>query len=100
MSDKIARLLHIHTLSFSLWKHTREPSLEEVCHHVLEGLLNLTTPTDPKLQRVIIKNCTILSYRGDLEPIRILLSIFQESAKEEERSFTPLINRLQVMIAA
>ena len=99
MSDKISRLLNIHSLSYSLWKHTKEPSLEDVCHHTLEGLLNLTSPTDPKIQRVIIKNCTILSYRREFEPIKILLSIFQEDVAQDGPSLTPLINRLQLMIA-
>ena len=100
MSDKIARLIHIHSLSYSLWKHTKEPSLEDVCHHTLEGLLNLTTPTDPTIQRVILKNCTILSYRREFEPIKVLLSIFQDDAVQNGQPLTPLINRLQVMVAS
>ena len=99
MTPRQKKIYRLHSLCKRNWDRNHDPSLEELCHHLLQILLEELSPTHPKVQDMIIKNCMILAYRKDNTTIKKLLSMFRSHLNHQDKSFIALSNRLKLLIA-
>ena len=99
MTPRQEKIYRLHSLCKRNWDRNRDPSLEELCHHLLHILLEELSPNHPKVQDMIIKNCMILAYHKDQSTIKKLLSMFRSHLNHQDKSFIALSNRLKLMIA-
>ena len=90
-----------HQEAKSIWNHRSNPSMEDLCHSLLEKQLQYLPPKDARLQKMLIDNCEILQYRGDLDAIVALLQLidaFIQMDPSHKEQLDDLYNRIRLMI--
>ena len=90
-----------HQEAKSIWNRNPDRSLEDLCHSLLEQQLGYLSPSDPRLQKMLIDNCEILKKRGDLDAIVSLLKLidfFIQRSDSNRTDYDHLYNRIRLMI--
>ena len=99
MTPRQQKIYTLHSLCKRNWDRNHDPTLENLCHHLLHILLEELSPSHPKIQDMIIKNCVISYYRKDRATIKKLFSMLYKESNQADQHFIALSNRLKLMIA-
>ena len=90
-----------HQEAKSIWNHYPNPSMEDLCHSLLERQLQYLPPHDARLQKMLIDNCEILKSQGDLDAIIHLLHLidtFTQGKISNRKEIDSLYNSIRLMI--
>ena len=90
-----------HQEAKSIWNNNQNLAMEELCHSLLEQQLQYISPTDPRMQKMLIDNCEILKFRGDFNAIASLLqllNLFLPKSEPNRNDLDHLYNRIRLMI--